>query len=49
MNFVLDSTQTITVEHIDNTPVKINNLNISTSQIIKEKKKINIINPFINQ
>ena len=49
LNFVLDSTQTITVEHIDNTPVKINNLNISTSQIIKEKKKINIINPFINQ
>ena len=49
LNFVLDSTQTITVENINNSPVKINHLKISTSQIIKEKKKINIINPFINQ
>ena len=48
LNFVLDSTETITVGNINNTPVKINNLNISTTQIIKEKKKINIINPFIN-
>ena len=50
LDFVLEKTQTLTCERIirndfQSTPIKINN---SNNLITEEKKKIHIINPFVN-